>query len=282
MALNDLNQMFSIVDPATGKPTDYLMRLLRDRGVEVTDLDTLVKLLEQNVISLDALVQTLQTTVNNIDGTVFSAGVGLDGGGTLGTNDPISFELEPLSPNPAGSYTNSDITVDAYGRVTAAANGSGGGGGGGVAWTLAGTWTWSTNVPNVDFTGLAGANEILVIAGIMPAGGLTTSASALRQVVLSVDNGASFFTTSGDYRAFNSNGTLTATDAAADHTGAVTAARSVFCHVLNASVSGQQKLCYTGNGNRYFTANTDPVNAVRVKISAAGNITGGDIRVYTR
>ena len=154
--------------------------------------------------------------------------------------------------------------------------------GGGVAWTLAGTWTWSTNVPNVDFTGLAGANEILVIAGTLPLGGLTTSSVVTRQVVLSVDNGVNFFTAIGDYRSFNANGTMTTTNAAADHSNAADAARSVFCHILNANVAGQQKLCYTSNGNRYFVASTDPINAIRVKLSGSGNITGGDIRVYTR
>jgi len=139
------------------------------------------------------------------------------------------------------------------------------------------TWTFSAATANVDTINLGSFDELMVIVR-----NVSSSISGQRAAVFSVNNGLSFFTTSGDYINLPSTGAEAGTTIAATHATASALARTFWMKMSanqSTSIKYVQDLDTT---QRLFVASFLPVNAVRIFNLGGGNLTSGSIYVFGR
>lgn len=260
--INPLDHRAPIVD-SEGRPTAYFMRqwqLQREvnTGIPVT------------FTQLQDVPNTYSGQVGRVV-RVNSAGTGLE-------FDAFTFTGLTDTPNTYAGAEGLALRVNAAATAlefyTPAT-----GGGGSSSWTLAGSWTHSGDVASVEFTGLAPASELLLIAYNLTLSGTSTS---IRWRV-STDNGASYFSTSGDYiRVTGTSGNQGPLDSMFLTSSATGSTRWLSGVILNSGVTDGPKLGIPNTGEEvaFIADNSNDIDAVQ--LSCTANLTGGSAFVYKR
>lgn len=290
MSIQSLDQRFAIVGP-DGKPTDYFMRLIRDRGQAQTDTDTTVS-------DLSGRVDTVETELSaKADKSiVLTAGNGLTGGGDLSASrtfdvgagtgisvaaNTVGLANTAVTPGSYGDATHTgQFTVDQQGRITAAASVAISGGGGG-----AGTWSviadHTVGASEASFSVSVSSYDEVLVQFI----DVTAASSSSRRIQVSTDGGATYYGTSGDYSFINSSGVKSATGAVSAHGTAATAARGGLIHLFGIRGTTAPKPILSSNTidgpNGLFVASNAAITNVQANTST-GNMTGGRIIFYGR
>jgi hypothetical protein len=153
----------------------------------------------------------------------------------------------------------------------------------GSPWVLQATST-PTGVSSVDFTGLVGYADIRVIVS-----GITFGVASRPTLRVSTDNGASYFSTGGDYVSISgAGGPTNASEIEFMDTNLTTSRNGEIllegCNVLGAPKVSRANFFSSDNFNMRFAINAtiiaNDVDAVRVL--ATQNFTGGTIYVLGR
>lgn len=203
-------------------------------------------------------------------GAATASGITTGSGTLLGRTTASSGAIEEISAGAGITLTGGVLSA------------SGAGGGGAASWANVGSWTWSTNVAEVTFTGLSAYNELMVIIR-----GVTTSVSGVRRVQVGVDNGSSYFSGASDYLKVSDIGVEANADTPgiAYHSSNSAAARTLVAHILNTRGNvkvGEMNNATSSASRILFVGSTSDINAIRIDNHTGGNLTGGSILLLGR
>lgn len=196
---------------------------------------------------------------NSLNGLRVNTTAPLTGGGLVVDTPDIALTPSGVTP---GSYTTADITVDEFGLITAAANGAGG-----SQWQLLATRDFAANPgTELDVTGLTGTEVLVIASGVN-----SVAVLSFLNVILSVDNGSTFYNTSGDYLNVQNTGLVPPNNSGIGMGSSnTTAGKTGYALISGINVNGAPKLAQTNqsdtpsSGAKLFVASLAPVNALRV------------------
>lgn len=147
---------------------------------------------------------------------------------------------------------------------------------GGGAWTLIATQVLAAQ-QNYDFIGLATYNEIMVVSKDI------AKNSAVTQMLVSTDNGATFLNASGDYISVDASG-IGANDTTMSCSGN-NASTHHLCRTIALFNTVAPKPSWLWNANAanasYMIPTATALNAIRLRTHQS-TFTGGTVRVYGR
>lgn len=269
-----------MVDLNKVDPIDQNSRLTNQQGAPTTFFSRQWQLIRQFVNGAATNITSLVARVTAIEGTNIGVTAPITGGGLIsGPPAPIGHADSGVTADTYGDATHTvQVTVDEKGHVTDIEE---------VAITFPSGGSWSL-VGSHDFTGTPQATysvnnlsgqDILVIMDAVGAAN-----SGIRFLEVSVDNGSTWLSASGDYVNVPVNGVANNQTNIALHGTASTVAKTGGVLITAAALNGVPKFTQNiSNNDAYLVRGSlSPINAVRLSTSGAGNMTSGTAYVLQR